>query len=105
MDDGVAHGTTTPLQPGDPRRLGPYELLGRLGVGGQGAVFLGRAEDGRQVAVKLLHPELLDNPAARNRFIREAIAAKRVARFCAAQVLDADMEGDRPYLVSEFVPG
>ncbi|MCW2890161.1 MAG: serine/threonine protein kinase [Streptosporangiaceae bacterium] len=105
MDDGVAHGITTPLQPGDPRRLGPYELLGRLGVGGQGAVFLGRTGNGQQVAIKLLHPELLDNAAARGRFIREAIAAKRVARFCAAQVLDADMAGDRPYIVSEFVPG
>jgi eukaryotic-like serine/threonine-protein kinase len=105
MDDGVPNGVTTPLQPGDPRRLGAYELLGRLGVGGQGAVFLGTTGSGQQVAIKLLHPELLDNTAARGRFIREAIAAKKVARFCAAQVLDVDMAGDRPYIVSEYVPG
>jgi hypothetical protein len=105
MYDGVPDGVTTPLLPGDPQRLGPYELLGRLGVGGQGAVFLGRTGSGRHVAIKLLHPELLDNAAARGRFIREAIAAKKVARFCAAQVLDADMAGDRPYIVSEYVPG
>jgi uncharacterized membrane protein YgcG len=102
--DGV-DGSVAPLQPGDPRRLGSYELIGRLGVGGQGAVFLGTPASGERVAVKLLHPDLTQDTDARGRFVREAMAAKQVARFCAAQVLDVQVAGDRPYIVSEYVPG
>src|SRR5260370_13882945 len=93
------------LQPGDPRRLGPYELVERLGEGGQGVVHLGPASDGTKVAIKLLRVDLAEDAMARTRFVREVQAAKRVARFCTAQVLEADMAGDRPYIVSEFVPG
>jgi hypothetical protein len=57
------------------------------------------------VAIKLLHADQTGDPAARARFVREAMAAKKVARFCAAQVLDADVDGDRPYIVSEYVEG
>ncbi|WP_019629199.1 serine/threonine protein kinase [Actinomadura atramentaria] len=101
------------LRSGDPDRLGPYALLGRLGEGGQGAVFLGaRAPEGEEpgedvprVAVKLLHADLTDDDKARSRFLRELDVAKRVAPFCTAQVIDADVDGDRPYIVSEYVPG
>jgi serine/threonine protein kinase len=93
------------LRPGDPKRLGSYELLGRLGDGGQGIVFLGRAQDGSDVAIKLLHRELIDDETARVRFLREIEFAKQVASFCTAQIIDADIEGERPYLVSEYVPG
>jgi hypothetical protein len=93
------------LRPGDPKRLGSYELLGRLGDGGQGVVFLGRATDGTDVAIKLLHRELTEDETARVRFLREIEFAKQVASFCTAQILDADIEGERPYLVSEYVPG
>jgi eukaryotic-like serine/threonine-protein kinase len=93
------------LQPGDPRRLGPYELVERLGEGGQGVVYLGHATDGTKVAIKLLRVDLAEDAMARTRFVREVQAAKRVARFCTAQVLEADVAGDRPYIVSEFVPG
>jgi serine/threonine protein kinase len=98
-----------PLRPRDPERLGDYELLGLLGEGGQGAVFLGRKAGAGPpdecVAIKLLHAGLsLDSPA-RARFVRELETAKRVARFCTAQVLDADMAGDHPYIVSEYVEG
>ena len=93
------------LRPGDPKRLGSYELLGRLGDGGQGIVFLGRAEDGSDVAIKLLHRELTGDDIARTRFLREIEFAKQVASFCTAQIIDADIEGERPYLVSEYVPG
>ncbi|GAA2075764.1 serine/threonine-protein kinase [Actinomadura alba] len=96
---------TPPLQSGDPRRLGEYELVGRLGEGGQGVVYLGQDADGGQVAIKLLRADLTGDEAARSRFVREVGAAKQVARFCTAQVLDADVAGDRPYIVSEFVPG
>ncbi|MQY07069.1 serine/threonine-protein kinase [Actinomadura macrotermitis] len=93
------------LRSGDPERLGEYALVGRVGEGGQGSVFLGTAEDGRRVAVKLLHPELTADAKARARFLRELEVAKRVAPFCTAQVIDADVDGDRPYIVSEYVPG
>src|SRR6266545_4001018 len=96
---------TSPLQPGDPSRLGQYELLGRLGEGGQGVVYLGRRDDDTQVAVKLLRAELTLDATARERFVREAMAATRVARFCTAQVYEADVAGDRPYIVSEYVQG
>lgn len=95
----------SPLRPEDPLRLGDYRLTGRLGVGGQGTVFLGLppGEDGR-VAVKLLHARLGDDSARRG-FAREIEAVRRVAPFCTAQVLDADLDGDRPYIVSEYVDG
>jgi serine/threonine protein kinase len=96
---------TDALRPGDPKRLGSYELVGRLGDGGQGVVFLGRAEDGTDVAIKLLHRELTADDMARIRFLREIEFAKQVASFCTAQIIDADIEGERPYLVSEYVPG
>ncbi|WP_242903302.1 serine/threonine protein kinase [Actinomadura terrae] len=93
------------LRSGDPERLGSYALTGRVGEGGQGTVFLGEDENGRQVAVKLLHAELTSDDKARARFLRELEVAKQVAPFCTAQVIDADATGDRPYIVSEYVPG
>ncbi|MES9537419.1 protein kinase [Actinomadura sp. NPDC000600] len=101
-----------PLRSGDPVELGGYEIVGRLGEGGQGAVFLGRPRGGEgapraadHVAIKLLHGGLAGDESARARFVRELEVAKRVARFCTAQVLDADVAGDQPYIVSEYVPG
>ncbi|WP_067488337.1 serine/threonine-protein kinase [Actinomadura hibisca] len=95
-----------PLGQADPRRLGGYEVTGRLGTGGQGAVYLARPDDGGpQVAIKLLHTRLLGDRQARARFVRELAMLRRVAGFCTAQILDADMDGDQPYIVSEFVPG
>ncbi|MEU6745534.1 bifunctional serine/threonine-protein kinase/ABC transporter substrate-binding protein [Spirillospora sp. NPDC046719] len=94
-----------PLLPEDPQRVGPYELAGRLGDGGQGTVYLGRDPNGREVAVKLLHARLGRVPEARRRFVRELEVASRVGGFCTARVLDADIQGDRPYIVSEFVRG
>ncbi|MEV4891619.1 serine/threonine-protein kinase, partial [Nonomuraea sp. NPDC055795] len=84
---------------GDPQRLGSYWLAGRLGAGGQGVVYEGYGEDGRRVAVKVLHG---DQTA---QLVREAEAAQRVASFCIAEVVGADLEGPRPYIVSEYVEG
>lgn len=94
-----------PLEPGDPRALGQYEVIGRLGAGGQGAVFLGEAPGGEYVAVKLLHAQMAGDPAARARFTREVAAAQKVEPFCTARVLEADVHGDQPYVVSEFIDG
>ncbi|MFD0691230.1 serine/threonine-protein kinase [Actinomadura fibrosa] len=94
-----------PLLPGDPDRLGRYELLGRLGEGGQSIVYLGRCPDGGQAAVKLLRAGFSDQPEWRARFERERKVIGRVAGFCTARVLDADVSGEPPYVVSEYVPG
>ncbi|MFC9972995.1 ABC transporter substrate-binding protein [Spirillospora sp. NPDC127200] len=95
----------TPLREGDPRRLGDYTLTGLLGEGGQGAVYLGEDEPGHRVAVKLLHARFSGDPKARQRFAAEVAVAQRVAPFCTARILDSDVEGDRPYIVSEYIDG
>jgi len=95
-----------PLHPADPRELGGYELLTRLGEGGMGTVYLGRSPAGQRVAVKVVRAELADDPEYRARFRREAEVAQRVARYCTAEVLDAvDPPDGAPYLVTEFVDG
>lgn len=94
-----------PLQPGDPQRIGSYEITGRLGVGEQGAVFLGRDPAGGHVAVKVLHVRLSGEPVARSRFTGAFTSARKVSGFCTAAILHADVEGDRPYVVSELVDG
>jgi hypothetical protein len=94
-----------PLLPHDPRHVGSYELTARLGSGTQGTVYLGSGPCGERVAIKLLRVQFDEDGSARARFIREAEVAKQVARFCTAQILDADTIGDTPYLVSEYVPG
>ena len=92
--------------PGDPRRLGPYELLGRLGQGGMGVVFLGRERrGGRLAAVKAIRPELAGDPAFAARFRREVEAARRVDSPLVARVLDADAAAERPWLATEYVDG
>ncbi|MBW8482161.1 ABC transporter substrate-binding protein [Actinomadura parmotrematis] len=95
----------TPLREGDPRTLGPYRLTGLLGEGGQGSVFLGEDEPGARVAVKLLHARFSGDQRARARFAAEVAVARRVEPFCTARLLDSDIEGDRPYLVSEYIDG
>ncbi|WP_405088685.1 protein kinase domain-containing protein [Microbispora sp. NBC_01389] len=94
-----------PLQPGDPTRLGPFVLSGRLGEGGQGVVYLGEDQAGEQAAVKLLHVKFTGDAVARSRFARELRAAQRVASFCTVRVMAADLEGDTPYIASEFIDG
>jgi serine/threonine protein kinase len=94
-----------PLRTGDPQRIGIYRLVGLLGEGGQGAVYRAEAANGEYVAVKLLHARFSGDAKARARFATELTHAERVAPFCTARVLDADLDGDRPYIVSEFVDG
>jgi serine/threonine protein kinase len=92
-----------PLRVTDPQEVGGYRLLGRLGEGGQGVVFLAVSSAGTKVALKVL-PATTDS-LVRNRFLKEVAAAQRVARFCTAQVLDAGIFERRPFIVSEYVNG
>ncbi|WUI03412.1 serine/threonine protein kinase [Spirillospora sp. NBC_00431] len=94
-----------PLQADDPRAVGGYVLSARLGGGGMGQVFLGRSPGGRPVAVKLVRPEYGDDPQFRRRFAAEVEAARRVGGFFTAQVVDADPNAERPWLVTAYVPG
>src|SRR5687767_6999373 len=94
-----------PLQPGDPSRLGDYSVAGRLGEGGQGVVYLGHGPGGERVAIKLLRARLDRDGKAHLRFAREVAIAERVAPFCTARVITADLLGETPYVVSEYVEG
>ncbi|MFJ3519287.1 protein kinase [Streptomyces sp. NPDC090131] len=96
-----------PLETGDPTSLGEgrYRLVGRLGQGGMGVVYLGRSRSGRAVAVKVVRPELSTEPGFRRRFADEVAAARRVGGFHTAPVVDADPEGEPAWLVTAFVPG
>jgi predicted Ser/Thr protein kinase len=97
--------TSSRLQPGDPVTLGHYRVVGRLGEGGMGSVYLALDPAGGKVAVKVIKAELVRDPKARARFVREVAAARKVARFCTAKVLDADLVGRRPYVVTEYIEG
>ncbi|GAA4605641.1 serine/threonine protein kinase [Actinoplanes octamycinicus] len=95
-----------PLRPSDPARLGRYELVGRLGEGGMGTVYLGRDTDGgRLVAIKMVRPEFAHETEFRGRFRSEVNRAKQVPSFSTAEVLDADPDHEPPYLVVEYVDG
>jgi serine/threonine protein kinase len=93
------------LRPGDPATVGPYHLLGRLGVGGMGQVYLAKSPGGRLVAIKLIRPELADEHGFRARFASEISAAKNVSGIYTAAVVDADAEAEFPWMATVYVPG
>ncbi|WKU05338.1 protein kinase [Micromonospora sp. HUAS LYJ1] len=95
----------SPLTSADPACLGDYQLVGRLGVGGMGVVYLAEDDDGRHAAVKLIQPALAADPEFSGRFRSEVERARQVPSFCTAEYLDADLEHDPPYLVVEYVDG
>ncbi|MEV1171085.1 protein kinase [Nonomuraea sp. NPDC049784] len=86
-------------------RLGPYRLLRRLGEGGMGVVHLAVDPQGRQVAVKVLRGEVAGDEVARRRLSREVETMRRVRSKYIAEVVDADVTGHRPYIVTRYVPG
>jgi hypothetical protein len=95
-----------PLGPSDPPRIGPYRLLGRIGQGGMGTVYLAEAPTGRSVAVKVVKAEFTVDEGFAVRFHSEVANARRVASFCTAQVLDnGNADDGRPYMVTEYIPG
>ena len=94
----------TQLQPGDPEAIDEYRVLSRLGAGGQGVVYLAIAPSGERVAIKRLLAAFGDEET-RRQFAKEVSAARRVAPFCTAQVVDVRLDGAMPYVVSEFIDG
>ncbi|RPF46225.1 protein kinase-like protein [Streptomyces sp. Ag109_G2-6] len=94
-----------PLEAGEPRTIGAYRLLGRLGAGGMGRVYLGRSAGGRTVAVKVVHPHFASDAEFRARFRREVEAARRVGGEWTAPVLDADPEAAVPWVATGYVAG
>ena len=93
-----------PLRKWDPERIGPYVILGRLGAGAMGQVYLGRSAAGRLVAVKTIKVELAEEAGFRTRFAQEVAAACRVSGFFTAAVVEADPDADLPWLATAYVP-
>ena len=93
------------LEAGDPASVGPYRLLGRLGAGGMGEVYLAKSPGGRLVAIKLIRPELAEERGFRSRFASEISAARNVSGIYTAAVVDADSEAELPWMATVYVPG
>ncbi|MGW3206544.1 serine/threonine-protein kinase [Streptomyces sp. NPDC001135] len=94
-----------PLDVDEPATVGPYRLLGRLGAGGMGRVYLGRSAGGRTVAVKIVHPHFALDEEFRARFRREVAAARRVGGAWTAPVLDADPDAPVPWVATAYAAG
>jgi serine/threonine protein kinase len=100
----VSHSIVGSLRRWDPERIGPYAIIGRLGAGAMGQVFLARSTAGRLVAVKTIRVELAEEPGFRARFAREVAAARRVSGVFTASVVEADADADLPWLATAYVP-
>jgi eukaryotic-like serine/threonine-protein kinase len=93
------------LRATDPELVGPYRVLGRLGAGGMGQVYLARSPAGRLVAIKLIRPERAEEPGFRARFASEVAAARNVSGAFTAAILDADADAEPPWMATGYVPG
>ena len=93
------------LQPNDPTTFGQYSVIGRLGRGGQGIVYLARDSEGQKYAIKVLNEQWSQDTELRKRFEKEVRAAQKVASFCTAAIHEANLDADPPYVVSEYVEG
>ncbi|MGH3207648.1 MAG: serine/threonine-protein kinase [Trebonia sp.] len=88
-----------------PRKIGPYRVIEKIGEGGMGVVYLGTDAEKRPVAIKVLGPTVANDPSARQRLAREVETMRRVRNRYVAEVLDADVQGPAPYIVTRYVPG
>src|SRR5215469_5473188 len=88
-----------------PERLGAYRLLDRIGEGGMGVVYLARDQGHKTVALKVLRSTVAGDPTARRRLAREVETMQRVRSPYVAEVIDADLTGPTPYIVTRYVPG
>ncbi|MFH9333796.1 hypothetical protein ACH4KU_33100 [Streptomyces althioticus] len=93
------------LREHDPERIADYRLLGQLGEGGMGVVYLARSSRGRMVAVKSIRAELATVPDFRTRFANEITVAQQVGGDWTAAVLDADPHAERPWVATAYIPG
>jgi serine/threonine protein kinase len=100
----LAQSIVQPLRRWDPEQIGPYAIIGKLGAGAMGQVFLARSTTGRLVAVKTIRVELAEEPGYRARFAREVAAASRVSGVFTASVIQADAEADLPWVATAYVP-
>ena len=100
----VSQPTLEPLRRWDPERIGPFAVLGRLGAGAMGQVYLGRSTAGRLVAVKTIKIEFAEEAGFRTRFAHEVAAARQVSGVFTAAVVAADPEADVPWLATAYVP-
>ncbi|MFE5329276.1 bifunctional serine/threonine-protein kinase/transporter substrate-binding domain-containing protein [Embleya sp. NPDC056575] len=90
---------------GDPSRIGSFAVLGRLGAGGMGQVYLGRSPGGRLVAIKVVLGDLAEDPHYRRRFASEIAAMRRIGGFWTAAFVDADADAEAPWLATEYIAG
>ncbi|MCX5378614.1 serine/threonine-protein kinase [Streptomyces sp. NBC_00091] len=98
-------GRVRPARPGDPKRIGPYRIIGRLGTGGMGTVHAALDARGVRFAVKAVHQAQAEDPEFRARFRREVALSARVQGPCLVPLLAADAEAETPWLATEYVPG
>ncbi|MDH6610582.1 outer membrane protein assembly factor BamB/predicted Ser/Thr protein kinase [Streptomyces sp. SAI-208] len=94
-----------PLHKDDPKSVGGYKLVDRLGSGGMGIVYRGRSRSGREVAVKVVHAQYAEDPVFRTRFRQEIEAVRKVSGAFTAPVVDADPDAARPWMATQYVPG
>lgn len=100
----MTQSIVAPLRRWDPERVGSYAIIGRLGAGAMGQVYLARSAAGRLVAIKTIRVDLAEEPGFRARFAREVAAARRVSGVFTAAVIEADPEADLPWVATAYVP-